>query len=666
MKPSLIALLVFLLGAVAKAEPVPVIFDTDITGDVDDVLALAMLHSLADRGHCEILAITISKENELAAPFVDAVNTFYGRPDIPIGVGENLPPRESRFLSLVKEKDGDEFRYPHDIGVSKEPEKAVPLIQKTLEDAKNGSVAIIQVGLATNLAQLLKTDGAKELIQTKVDHLSVMAGAFETINGNNRYLEANVRNEIPTMQTLADQWPDAVPAIWSGFKIGISAPYPRESIAKDFDYVDHHIVKEAYLLHSGPNHDRPTWDLTSVLYSVFPDRGYFDYSVPGRVTVEDDGFTRFTRSAGNRWDAQTPVDAPGRLTRDRYLLMDEAQAARVQEALVHLVVQPPRHLSPKMDKALNVIFDTDMGNDTDDAMALAMLHSLQSRGVVNVLGITSTKDDPRSAAYLDAFNTFYGRPDIPIGTVRNGVNPEMKDFLKFAAEYPHDLKSGQDAERAMPFLRRLLVDQPDNSVTLLQVGFFTNFARLIETEGDDISPLTGMELVKQKVRELHVMAGAFQTVHYNNRYREYNVTKHLDPSKRLCANWPTPIIWSGFEIGYAATYPWQSIDEDFEQFDRHILKESYIAYAPEIPHDRPTWDLTTVLQAVYPDRGYFDLSPRGTVSMHEDGMTFFRPPPRKQAESEHTGRDRYLIMDDVQKARVKEALTMLVSEPPMK
>ncbi|MCG8601183.1 MAG: nucleoside hydrolase, partial [Verrucomicrobiales bacterium] len=146
MKPCLLILSVLSLALFVRAEPVPVIFDTDITGDVDDVLALAMLHSLADRGQCEILAVTISKENPLAAPFVDAVNTFYGRPDIPIGVGENLPHRESKFLKLVKEKEGDAFRYPHDIGVSQEPELAVPLIRKTLESAKDNSVAIIQVG----------------------------------------------------------------------------------------------------------------------------------------------------------------------------------------------------------------------------------------------------------------------------------------------------------------------------------------------------------------------------------------------------------------------------------------------------------------------------------------------------------------------------------------
>ena len=93
MKPHFLILLssILLLGS-AVAKPVPVIFDTDISGDVDDALTLAMLHSLADRGHCEILAITISKQNELAPAFVDAVNTFYGRPDIPIGYGSEGPP----------------------------------------------------------------------------------------------------------------------------------------------------------------------------------------------------------------------------------------------------------------------------------------------------------------------------------------------------------------------------------------------------------------------------------------------------------------------------------------------------------------------------------------------------------------------------------------------
>ena len=325
---SLLGIAFLLLGFASAKGPERIIFDTDITGDVDDVLALAMIHSLADRGKCELLAVTISKTNPLAAPFTDAVNTFYGRPDVPIGISATAPFRESKYLKLAEKRDGDSLRYPRDIGISTQPENAVELLQRTLENSPDHSVTIIQVGLATNMADLLQTEGGADLIRKKVKMLSVMAGAFETINGNNHYLEANVRNHVESMQILARQWPKEVPVIWSGFKVGISVPYPRESIRDDFGYVEHHIVKDAYLLHSGPDHDRPCWDLTSVLVAVFPDRGYFDLSGPGKVSVEKDGFTRF---------------APAKKGRDRFLQMNDVQIARVQEALVQLVAQPPKN-----------------------------------------------------------------------------------------------------------------------------------------------------------------------------------------------------------------------------------------------------------------------------------------------------------------------------------
>lgn len=315
-------------------EPVRILFDTDISGDVDDVLALAMLHTLADRGQCELLAVTVSKVNPLTGPFVDATNTFYGRPSVPIGVTRKAQVRQSKYLALINERLGGELRYPHDLLSNEETPDPVSLMRQVLAGQPDHSVVIVQVGLAVNLARLLESKADEHspldgpaLVRQKVRLLSVMAGAFTSIQGNDHYLEANVINDIPSMQTLAMQWPDDVPAVWSGFEIGIAAAYPRESIARDFDYLRHHIVKEAYLLHSGPQHDRPTWDLTSVLYAVFEDRGYFDLSPPGRVSVEDDGFTRFTSDEGGR---------------DRYLIMSPAQALRVREALVYLTSQPPR------------------------------------------------------------------------------------------------------------------------------------------------------------------------------------------------------------------------------------------------------------------------------------------------------------------------------------
>lgn len=315
------------------AEPVPVIFDTDISGDVDDVLALAMLHALADRNECVLKAVTISKVNPLTAPFVDAVNTFYGRGQIPIGVTRDAQKRESKYLALVKKKDEGEFRYPHDLLTSDDAPDAVTILRKTLVAAEDKSIVLIQVGLAANLADLVESPAdeisdltGKELIRRKVRLTSVMAGAFSPVNGNAHYLEANVKNGIGSMQRFAEKWPHDSPVVWSDFLIGIAAPYPRESVARDFGYVPHHIVREAYLLHSGPNHDRPTWDLTSVLYAVRPEDHYFGLSEPGLVSVDDDGFTRFQPQVNGR---------------DRYLTMDEGQTIRVIETQRSFVSQPP-------------------------------------------------------------------------------------------------------------------------------------------------------------------------------------------------------------------------------------------------------------------------------------------------------------------------------------
>lgn len=313
---------------------VPIIFDTDISGDVDDVLALAMLHTLQDRNECELRAVTISKINPLTGRMVDAVNTFYGRPDIAIGVTRDAQVRESKYLKLVEFTDGQTPRYPHDVRSNDQLPDAIAVLRQTLAGADDRSIVIVQVGLAANLADLVESKADQispltgiELIRKKVKSTEVMAGAFEPIDGNDRYLEANVRNGIKSMQRFADQWPADVPTIWSGFEIGIAACYPRESVARDFAYSEPHIVREAYLLHSGPNHDRPCWDLTSVLHAVRSKEDYFGLSPTGRVTVEDDGYVHFTQRANGR---------------DRYLTMTETESIRVVETLRHLVSQPPR------------------------------------------------------------------------------------------------------------------------------------------------------------------------------------------------------------------------------------------------------------------------------------------------------------------------------------
>ncbi len=330
----LVALCISSLSTFAR-EPVPVVFDTDITGDVDDVLALAMLHALADRGECELVAVTVSKINPLTGRFVDAMNTFYGRPEIPIGVTHDAQVRDSKYLSLVETVDGDRFRYPHDVRTNDELPDAVHLLRQQLASADEHSVVIIQVGLASNLAALVLTGAddvspfkGADLVQRKVRLVSVMAGAFDAAADGKNEAEANVRNGIESMHTFADRWPKTVPVVWSEFEIGSQLPYPRESIRDDFRYLEHHIVREAYLLHSGPEHDRPTWDLTSVLYAIRPDHGYFGLSEPGAVTVSEKGVTHWKTGSNQR---------------DRLLRLANDQQPRVLESLRQLVSQPPKY-----------------------------------------------------------------------------------------------------------------------------------------------------------------------------------------------------------------------------------------------------------------------------------------------------------------------------------
>ncbi len=331
--------------------------------------------------------------------------------------------------------------------------------------------------------------------------------------------------------------------------------------------------------------------------------------------------------------------------------------------VVVAMIVTPASAADESPQPVGVIFDTDMGNDIDDALALAMIHSLESRGECRLLAVTLTKDNDLSAPFVDLVNTFYGRGNIPIGAVRNGATPADGKYLKQVVtardadrlRYPHDLKSGRDAPEAVALLRKILTAQPDGSVAIVQVGFSTNLGRLLDSSADAISPLTGRELIKQKVRLLSAMAGSFSPELAAKHYGEYNVIKDIKAAQKVLGDWPGPVVASGYEIGIAIKYPAQSIREDYRYVKHHPLVDGYRLYLGD-KKDRPTWDLTSVLYAVRPQRGYFGLSPAGRIVVESDGYTRFQPDPK--------GNCRYLTANAKQIARAKEALVMLSSQPP--
>lgn len=306
-----------------------------------------------------------------------------------------------------------------------------------------------------------------------------------------------------------------------------------------------------------------------------------------------------------------------------------------------------------MAAPVHLILDTDIGNDIDDALALALIHSLQDRGEVELLAVTITKDNPYCAPYVDLVNTFYRRANIPIGVVRGGKTPEAAPMIEVPATrrdesgrfvYPHRLLSGAEAPEAVALLTRVLQGQPDASVTLAQIGFSTNLARLLQSAG-------GRDLVQRKVKMLYLMAGNFA-----EPKPEFNIYIDPESARTLMKDWPTPMIFSGFDIGLAVTFPYNALDSDFRYVAHHPIVDAFKIYVPK-PEDHPAWDATAVLEAIRPDSGYFSLSPPGRVAVSEKNVTAFTPDAQ--------GRCRYLMINHEQAIRVRQLLVDLVSEPPL-
>lgn len=303
---------------------------------------------------------------------------------------------------------------------------------------------------------------------------------------------------------------------------------------------------------------------------------------------------------------------------------------------------------------VRLILDTDMGNDCDDALALGMIHALENRNEVHLLAVTITKDNRDAAVYIDLVNHFYGRPDVPIGLVRGGKTPDNTPMLKVPVErrdaqgklvYPRSLGEGTAIPEAVALLSQILGEQPDGSVSIAQIGFSTNLARLVATPA-------GRTLVERKVKALYLMAGNFQ-----KPQPEYNVFTDGPAFADLMKNWPTPMIFSGFEIGLVITFPMESIDHDFTWAVSHPVVEAYKVYTGK-PEDHPNWDSTAVLDAIRPDRGYFDLSEPGNVALGDRNATVFTPDAH--------GKCRYLILKPDQVGKVRQLIADLVSEPPQK
>ncbi len=320
-----------------------------------------------------------------------------------------------------------------------------------------------------------------------------------------------------------------------------------------------------------------------------------------------------------------------------------------------------RKTAAEGDSPLPVIFETDLGNDVDDALALDLLYKYQDAGKIRLLAVNLNKNGEAPAEFADIMNTWYGYPDIPIGIIRDGAECENDAAVNYAKAVV-ELKDAEgkplfarshpgysDYPEAVTLYRKLLAAEPDHSVVIASVGFSTNLIRLLETDADGYSPLNGKELVAQKVKLLVTMAGCIN----NPKTHEYNVKKDIPAAKVIFEEWPTPVVTSPFEVGVQVRYPATSIEKDFTWAPQHPTVEAYKAYLP-MPYDRPTWDPTAVLYAVE-GGGWFTVSAPGRIEVTEEGSTLFTEDP--------AGTRRYLAVTDEQAKAILQHFIEIITSP---
>ena len=252
---------------------------------------------------------------------------------------------------------------------------------------------------------------------------------------------------------------------------------------------------------------------------------------------------------------------------------------------------------------VNLILDTDLGPDYDDVGAMALMHALADSGQVNILAVVSSNKDEHVVPCIEVLNTYFNRPDIPVGAPKSegGVSLTTWHKTKWTEELP-----------AVKVYRRILSTQPDSSVVVCTIGFFTNLKNLLLSGGDEYSPLSGRDLVAKKVKRVVSMAGLFP------EGKEFNVYCDTPASRVVAEQWPTEIIFSGFEIGNMIFTGKKLAQMDVEDSP---VKDAYsLCFAEGDPNGRMSWDLTAVLVAVKGYEPYYNVE-RGTFRVVNDEGT---------------------------------------------
>ncbi len=239
----------------------------------------------------------------------------------------------------------------------------------------------------------------------------------------------------------------------------------------------------------------------------------------------------------------------------------------------------------------NFILGTDWWTDCDDAVALRMLARAHKAGEICLKGVGINACMEYSVASLEGFLNAEGVRDIPIGIDLEGTDfrgkPPYQERLAALSEEYH---SNTDAADAVRLYRQILSDSTEQ-IEIVEIGFLQVIANVLKSGPDDLSPLNGIDLVKEKVSKIWVMAGKWDEPDGKENNFERNARSRVAGSY-FCEFCPVPVTFLGWEIG------WDVVTGG-------ILKEGDILRQVLVDHKsyngRSSWDPMLALMAIVGD-----------------------------------------------------------------
>ncbi len=270
-----------------------------------------------------------------------------------------------------------------------------------------------------------------------------------------------------------------------------------------------------------------------------------------------------------------------------------------------------------------IILDTDMGVDCDDAVALGLTLKAENAGLAELIGVTASTTRRGAVATINAICRYYGKTK-PVGVAARKI--PCDDFNSYAAACADKFGESDIAEPAVKLMRRLLAGSI-GKVTLIAIGPLVNIADLLRSEADEYSSLSGEELVENKVDEVYIMGGSFSA---NNaavgakpdfEMAEWNILQDIESAQYVVKTLRRPVVFVPHEAGIFVFTSKEEGDNPVWYAMQKFAENS--GEDTSLPIRRFSWDPITCMCALYDLSKWFSLSPNGTVTVTDAGVTEF-------------------------------------------